>query len=111
LAHGIGIGILSGRWECGLGSGGRFDIILGFHGFVDIVSFGIPAGFKLVYYLIGQTALLFDSIYYEHTIFIDSGILIDGEVFEWSSRAEEPPDSQHLYEYNLKVTRTARPRT
>ena len=73
-------------------SGGRFDNILGFHGFVYIVSFGITAGFKLVYYLIGQTALLSDSIYYEHTIFIDSGILIDGEGLEWSPRDKEPPD-------------------
>ena len=66
---------------------------MGFHGFVDIVSFDITAGFKLVYYLIGQTALLFDSIYYEHTIFIDSGILIDDEGLEWSPREEEPPIS------------------
>ena len=83
---------------------------MGFHGFVDIVSFGITAGFKLVYYLIGQTALLFDSIYDEHTIIIDFAMLIDGEGLEWSPRDKEPPNSYLLYEYNPKVTRTARPR-
>jgi hypothetical protein len=82
LAHCVRFGKSSGRWKCGLGSGGRFDIILGFHGFVDIVSFGITAGFKLVYYLIGQTALLFDSIYDEHTIIVDSAMRIDGEGLE-----------------------------
>jgi hypothetical protein len=55
---------------------------LGFHGFVDIVSCAITAGFKLVYYLIGQTALQFDSIYYEHTIIVDSAMLINGEGLE-----------------------------
>jgi len=38
--------------------------------------FVLTAGFKLVYYLIGQPALQFDSIDYEHTIIVDSAMLI-----------------------------------
>ena len=72
--------------------------------------FVLTDGFKFVYYLIGQTALLFDSIYYEHMMTVDSAILIDGEGLKWSSRDKELPFSWYLYVSRSKVTRTARPR-
>jgi hypothetical protein len=50
----------------------------------------LTAGFKLVYYLIGQTALQFDSIYDEHTIFVDSAMLTDVKDLLWSSRDNDP---------------------
>jgi len=63
-----------------------------------------------VYYLIGQTALLFDSMYYEHMMIFSSAMLIDGEGLKWSSRDKELPFSWYLYVSRSKVTRTARPR-
>jgi hypothetical protein len=63
-----------------------------FMGFLISSRFVLTAGFKLVYYLTDQTALQFDSIYDEHTSFIDSAIPIDSEGLEWSPRDKEPLD-------------------
>lgn len=65
-------------------------------GFLISSRFVFTAGFKFVYYLIGQTALLFDSMYNEHTMIFDSAMLIDGEGLKWSSRDKELPFSWYL---------------
>jgi hypothetical protein len=59
-------------------------------GLLVSTRFVLTAGFKLVYYLIGQTALQFDSIYDEHTIIVDSAMLIDGKDLVWSSWDKDP---------------------
>jgi hypothetical protein len=61
-----------------------------FMGLLVSTRFVLTAGFKLVYYLIGQTALQFDSIYDEHTIIVDSAMLIDGKDLVWSSWDKDP---------------------